>query len=226
VGCAIEVLRRIAVTLIDISVAYGADTPPWPGDTPYSCGWAWDMSQGASVNVGRVQTSWHVGTHADAPLHVSPSGAPSETLPLTHFTGAARVIDVSAHDADAVLSVDDLAAHVGNALAAPRLLLHTGRCVANGHFPDAWPTLSPAAAAWLVSRGLQLLGTDAPSVDARSATTLQVHAALFGGGAYVLENLHLSHAMPGMYQLTAYPVLVHGADAAPVRAVLDPIAPA
>ena len=57
------------MTRYDISVAFSADTPPWPGDTPYSCGWAWDMAQGDSVNVGRVTTSWHVGTHADAPRH-------------------------------------------------------------------------------------------------------------------------------------------------------------
>lgn len=213
------------MTLIDISVAYGAETPPWPGDTPYSCGWAWDMAQGASVNVGRVQTSWHVGTHADAPLHVSPSGAPSETLPLWHFAGDAMVIDVSTHAADAELSIDALSALLGDSAVPARLLLRTGRSVASGHFPELWPTISADAARWLVARGLQLLGTDAPSVDARSATDLRVHTTVFGSGASVLENLNLSHVVGGRYRLTAYPVLVHGADAAPVRAVLEPVAP-
>jgi arylformamidase len=211
------------VTLIDISVAYGAETPPWPGDTPYSCGWAWDMAQGASVNVGRVQTSWHVGTHADAPLHVSPSGAPSETLPLWHFAGDAMVIDVSTHAADAELSVDAIGELLADSAVPARLLLRTGRSVASGHFPELWPTISADAAGWMVARGLQLLGTDAPSVDARTATDLRVHAALFGSGASVLENLNLSQVVRGMYHLTAYPVLVRGADAAPVRAVLEPV---
>ena len=57
------------MTRYDITIAMGAGTPEWPGDTPFSCGWAWDMAAGASVNVGKVTTSLHVGTHADAPLH-------------------------------------------------------------------------------------------------------------------------------------------------------------
>jgi len=37
----------------------------------------------------------------------------------------------------------------------------------------------------------------------------------------VLENLDLRAVPDGQYVLTAYPVLVSGADAAPVRAVLE-----
>jgi arylformamidase len=206
-------------TLIDISVAYGSSTPAWPGDTPYSCGWSWDMAQGASVTVGRVTTSWHVGTHADAPLHVSLTGSPSEQLPLLAFEGLARVVDVSTFGETDMVPVAALAAQFGNKVPE-RVLLRTGRTVASGAFPSAWPTLEPEAAQWLVTHGVRLLGTDAPSVDARTATTLAVHHALFGGGAYVLENLALGHVAPGEYQLLAHPVLVTGGDAAPVRATL------
>jgi arylformamidase len=213
------------VTLIDISVAYSAETPPWPGDTPYQCGWAWDMATGASVNVGRVTTSWHVGTHADAPLHVLRDGSPSEALPLEAFRGPATVVDVTRELADGTIGAGVLEGLLGDASGpCERLLLRTGRSVASGSFPDAgWPTLAPDAVAWLISRGLRLLGTDAPSVDARSATDLTVHRTLFAGGAYVVENLSLAHVQPGRYRLTAFPVLVAGADAAPLRAVLEPL---
>jgi arylformamidase len=100
------------------------------------------------------------------------------------------------------------------------LLLRTGRSIAGGTFPESWPSLSPAAARELLARGLRLLGTDAPSVDPRSDTELAVHHELFRGGASILENLDL-HAIPdGTYELTAYPLKIAGADAAPVRAVL------
>ena len=56
--------------LIDVSVVLRPGTPEWPGDTPYSCGWTWSMAAGASVNVSAITLSPHVGTHADAPLHV------------------------------------------------------------------------------------------------------------------------------------------------------------
>jgi arylformamidase len=82
--------------------------------------------------------------------------------------------------------------------------------------------LTVEAAEWLVGRGLRLWGSDAPSADHRSSQTLPVHHALFAGGAYVLENLALDGVPPGAYDLLAAPLLVHGADAAPVRALLRP----
>ena len=209
------------MTRFDISVAYGDQTPPWPGDTPYTCGWAWDMAAGASVNVGRVSTSWHVGTHADAPLHVMAGGLSSDALPLDAFCGAATVIDARDASDGPVLSIEWLSMALEGMPLPTRLLVRTGRSVAHGHFPAAWPTLTADAADWLVRGGLQLFGVDAPSVDTRTATELVVHRALFGGGAWVLENLFLGDVPDGRYALTAYPVLVAGADAAPVRAVLE-----
>jgi len=216
-----EFLRSVAVTLYDISVAYGADTPPWPGDTPYSCGWAIAIAAGASVNVRHVTTSWHNGTHADAPLHIADSGAPSERLPLPAFQGPATVLDARDAADGRSITMEWLQAALSGRPAPVRLLLRTGRSVATGVFPEAWPTLTEEAATWLVGGGLQLVGVDAPSVDPRTASDLAVHRALFDGGAYVLENLDLRAVPDGQYVLTAYPVLVSGADAAPVRAVLE-----
>ena len=206
--------------VVDVSVAFGAATPPFPGDTPFHCGWAWDMAQGASVNVGRVTTSLHVGTHADAPLHVRHGAPTSETLPLDVFRGPARVIDVSHFGDGHEITPAELHAALGGDDVPTRLLLRTGRCVAGGTFPEGWPALHADTARGLVAGGLRLLGTDCPSADLRPAQALVVHHALFDGGAYNLENLRLEHAEPGEYELVAYPVLVAGADAAPVRAVL------
>jgi arylformamidase len=101
-----------------------------------------------------------------------------------------------------------------------RLLLHTGRGTAGGTFPDFWPTLDPGAARTLTRAGLQLLGVDAPSVDARDSKTLAVHHEIFGGGAYVLENLDLRGIISGRHELLALPLRTGPVDAAPVRAFL------
>ena len=65
-----------------------------------------------------------------------------------------------------------------------------------------------------------LLGVDTPSVDGRDSKTLDVHKALFNGGAFNLENLDLRAIADGEYDLVAYPLLLADLDAAPVRAVL------
>jgi arylformamidase len=80
--------------------------------------------------------------------------------------------------------------------------------------------LSAAAASALAKRGVRLVGVDAPSVDERESRTLEVHHALFDGGAFVLENLDLRDVAQGRYELIALPQRLAGLDAAPVRALL------
>ncbi|MHB1313221.1 MAG: cyclase family protein [Gemmatimonadaceae bacterium] len=203
--------------MLDISIPLGDQTPEWPGDTPYSCGWTWSIAAGASVNVSAITTSPHVGTHADAPLHVRDGAPASEALPLDAFMGEALIVDVS--DCQGAIEHAQLEAR-GWKAGTLRLLLRTGQSIAAGPFPTAWPALSPACAASLAADGLRLLGVDCPSVDDRESTSLDVHHALFDDGACVLENLDLRAVAPGRYELLAQPLKVHGLDAAPVRAVL------
>jgi len=192
------------------------------------------------VNIGAITTSVHAGTHADAPLHVESSWSDSACLPATAFIGEVCVIALpSGANASTEISTDALTAMIGKVMgaadslreiggqsskvepAAPsRVLCRTGYSVANGAFPDAWPILSASAAAWLVSQGILLWGTDAPSVDERNSKALPVHHALFAASAFVLENLSLGHVVPGVYELLAQPISIEGADAAPVRAML------
>jgi arylformamidase len=207
------------VTLRDISVAVDESTPEWPGDTPFSCGWPWQMSAGASVNVSTVTMSPHVGTHADAPLHVRDGWAASHELPLDVFMGPAFVCSVSGPSRE--LELTDLPSLPEGHIE--RLLLRTGRTIVLGTFPEWWPALSTRAVAELLGRGLRLLGVDAPSVDLRDSKTLEVHHALFTGGAYNLENLNLSAVNDGTYELLALPLRLRGLDAAPTRAVLRAI---
>ena len=202
--------------LHDISIAVRVGTPEWPGDAPFGCGWTTRIADGASVNLSRIAGSPHVGTHADAPLHVRDGWAASDGLPLDVFFGDALVLDVS----DAPTGPLALDANDPRLAGVERLLLRTSRSIADGVFPDAWPVLSAACAAALAARGLRLLGVDAPSVDERDSKSLAVHHALFGGGAFVLENLDLRAIPEGRYELIALPQRLVGLDAAPVRAVL------
>lgn len=200
----------------DASILVRAGTPEWPGDTPYSCRWTWDMAAGTSVQVSAIEMSPHVGTHADAPLHVRPGAAGSEALPLDAFVGAARVLTIDREPRD--VGMDELLPRVPD--GTTRLLLRTGCSIADGVFPADWPALTVMCADALTARGLRLLGVDCPSVDRRASTTLPTHHAIFDGGAAVLENLDLREIPDGEYLLVAQPLRLDGLDAAPVRAVL------
>jgi len=205
------------VRLRDISINLSSDTPEWPGDTPFACGWTSTLSNGASVNLSTITCSPHVGTHADAPLHVRDGWPGSHELPLEAFYGPATVIDVS-----------DLTGEISYEAVQPllprgnpeRLILKTGCTVAGGTFPEAWPTISESCARSLLGTGLKLLGVDAPSVDQRDSKSLAVHKMLFSGNAFIIENLDLRRTPAGDYDIIAFPVKMMSLDAAPVRAVL------
>jgi arylformamidase len=203
--------------LHDISVLVRVGTPEWPGDVPFTCGWSCRLGEGASVNLSHIAGSPHVGTHADAPLHVRDGWPASDALPLDAFLGPALVLDVSDAPDDAPLRFD---ADDVRLAGCERLLLRTGRTIAGGAFPAAWPALAADTAAALAAHGVRLVGVDAPSVDERESKTLPVHHALFGGGAFVLENLDLRGVAAGRFELVALPQRLEGLDAAPVRAVL------
>jgi arylformamidase len=205
----------------DATVPCAAGTPPWPGDTPFSCGWTLQIADGASVNLSHVTMSPHVGTHTDAPMHVKDGARPSDCIPVQPFNGLVHVVDV--RDLQGAIVAAQLAERF--AVANPtRLFLRTGASVAEGRFPFDWPWLDATVAANLARRGLTLLGTDAPSVDHRESKTLETHHALFDHDACVLENLDLRDVTPGAYEVRALPMRWQGLDAAPVRVLLRPTA--
>lgn len=204
------------MTLRDISVTLRVGTPEWPGDAPYDCRWTSRIAKGSSVNLTTVSGSPHVGTHADAPLHVRDGWSGTHELPLDAFVGPVFVADVE----QATHTIDLTALAVPDGRRLERLLLRTGRTIASGTFPGVWPTLTASAIDALLARGMKLLGVDCPSVDGRESKTLDNHLRLFGGGCCVLENLDLRGVDTGTYELIAPPLKLEGLDAAPVRAVL------
>ena len=203
--------------LRDISITLSAGIPEWPGDTPYTCGWTATIGEGSSVNLSSISSSPHVGTHADAPLHVRDGWPGSHELPLEAFYGPVVVADVSELKGEIGL---DLLEPMITGYRLERLILKTGSTIASGSFPEDWPTLSESCARALLGLGLRLLGVDAPSVDARDSKSLAVHKMLFSGNAFILENLDLRRTPPGEYDIMAFPIKMMSLDAAPVRAIL------
>jgi arylformamidase len=212
--------------LIDISPPVGPGAVVWPGDTPFELDVAWSPAHGDAVTVSRLTMSPHTGAHADAPLHVGAGPGDAASLPLDAYWGPCVVLDWRAEiarSARGAIEEGDLAARAGEMEGMARVLFRTlDRPLED--FPEAFPHFTAAAAAWLARRdGLLLVGLDTFSVDPPDSKDLAAHRALFQGGLVVLEELDLSRAAPGRYELVALPLRLVGADASPVRAVLRTI---
>ena len=72
--------------LYDLSPTIRPGFPVWPGDTAYESRLTWSMDEGATVNVSRIVTTPHLGSHADAPFHTEPRGETMADLPLERYS--------------------------------------------------------------------------------------------------------------------------------------------
>ncbi len=219
---------------IDVTRSLSPGHPNWPGDTPLVLRPTASQAAGESVNVMALETSTHAGTHLDAPYHYDETGERLGGVPLTALLGPCVVLDVRAERESGVSAGRAAASEpvtLPAALAAlarlgravpPRALLHTGQRDVWEAFP-AFRPLSVELVEGLAERGVRLLGTDAPSVDALTSTELPVHAACARAGVFIVEGLALSAVPEGTFELICLPLRLPTADASPVRALLRPL---
>ncbi len=210
------------MNFIDITRELAADLAPWPGDTHFDYRLVGRITEGSSVNLGRVTTSVHSGTHADAFFHFEDGALTIEQFEPERYVGSAAVVDLTGKFTDfakgspAEITIADLEA----AAAAPRLLIKTGAWPDSTKFPEAIPVLAQGVAEWMQRMGVKLLGLDLPSVDSIESKDLRNHHALAAADIAIVEGLDLSQAVAGVYSLSALPLKIVGGDGAPVRAVL------
>ncbi|AOV06448.1 arylformamidase [Sporosarcina ureilytica] len=200
---------------IDISQPLQNGIAEWPGDTPFSYEVAFKKADTGSVNIGKLTTSTHMGTHIDAPFHFADDGEKVHELPIELYIGRARVIDLSG--ATSIGRQELEALDFGG---AERILLKTGCRKDFTIFPEPFIYLRADIAPLLKERGVRLVGIDTPSVDPEQSKTLDAHHALYEQHIMILENIVLDDVVPGDYELIALPLPLHGADGSPVRAVI------
>jgi arylformamidase len=200
---------------IDISLSISADLPVWPGDPPVLLEPVTRVEEGDVADVSRLVLGTHTGTHVDPPAHFLAGGATVDELPLDVLVGPAVVADVPGGRAIDAARLERLALPAGTT----RLLLKTSdgpRAVADTG------ALTPDGAAWLVERGVRLVGADTLSIEP-ATDEYPVHRLLLGVGVIIVEGLDLSAAPAGRYQLVCLPLRIAGGDGAPARAVLLPL---
>ena len=206
--------------IFDISLTISPDLPVWPGDPKIELELVESINVGASVNVSRLCTGVHIGTHVDAPHHFMNDGRTVEQLPLDVLTGPCFVTQLPD-------GVEAITAEVLDGLGLPaditRILFGTSNSQfwvrGENEFQEGFVAITKDGAGWLVQRGVKLVGVDylsvAPYLD--SVTT---HRKFLGAGVVVIEGLDLSVVPIGFYELYCLPLKLLGSDGAPARAIL------
>ena len=206
--------------ILDISVPVSPGLPVWPGDPTVELERYRSISAGDDCNVSRICCSVHSGTHVDAPEHFIDNALTVEDLTLEMLIGPALVIEVPAAGAIEPDFLETVSLPPGTA----RLLFKTRNSQLwrqpEHSFKSDYVALSPEAAAWIVERGIRLVGVDYLSVQMFSDPEPLTHRTLLSAGVVIIEGLDLQDVSPGSYQLVCLPLKLVGSDGAPARAVL------
>ncbi len=189
-------------------------------------------SDGFNVNEWTVLE--HAGTHIDAPIHFSASGAGPAEIPLDQLVVPLAVIDVSAKaraTADYQLSPADIAVWERRHGRLPRggcVALYSGWEAHLGtprfagrddkgafHFPGFHPE---TAAMLLERRGIAGLAVDTLSLDHGASKDFKTHTTWLPAGRWGLENVAgLGGVPPAGATLVVGAPKVKGASGGPAR---------
>ena len=208
------------MTLYDISLTIAEDLPVWPGDPMIELKKISKIEDGEEANVTHISACVHIGTHVDAPDHFLGNGQTVDNLPLDLLVGAAFVVEMHV---DGQISAADLqSASIPE--GTKRLLIKTANSQlwTEGvkEFKSDFIALEADAAAYLVNKGVEVVGVDYLSV-APFANPAPTHRILLEAGVLVIEGLNLSGIEPGEYALMCLPLKISGSDGAPARVLLQ-----
>src|SRR5690606_31347785 len=86
--------RARVTRIVDISPPITEALAVWPGDAPFRRKVALSIAQGANIDLSAVDTTVHLGAHADAPSHYVAGGDDIARRPLELYYGPCQVVRV------------------------------------------------------------------------------------------------------------------------------------
>ena len=205
--------------LIDVSVPIRDAMTVYRGNPPVRIRPAMTL-QRDGVNLSELCLGSHTGTHIDAPSHFVRGGVGVDRLNLDRFIGPAWVADL--RRVRGGINADDLTrARIPR--GSRRVLLRTGNSRwwhPARPFRTNFVYLAADGAAWMVDRGVELVGIDYLSIEGYGVQGAPTHKRLLGAGIPILEGIDLFKVRPGRWQMAALPLRIVNGDAGLTRAVL------
>lgn len=204
------------MSMIDISPLISEKIAVWPGDVSFKRHANLEIAKGSNIDLSHIQTTVHVGAHADSRSHYLKDGITIDEHALEPYYGPCQVVEVSIRKGERI-RVKDFSR---TKITAPRVLFKTNSFPNPNIFNQDFNGFSGEVIEYLQEKNCVLIGIDTPSIDPFDDKVLESHHAIAKSNIVNLEGLVLAHVAPGTYTLIALPLKISGGDASPVRAVL------
>lgn len=161
--------------------------------------------------------SAHHGTHIDAPKHFLFKGPGVDAIAPEALVGIYKVFQIKNQKNITVEELKKFDIEKGN-----RILFKTrnSNIVTNKKFTADYVSLTPDAAAFLVSKKVLLVGSDYFGLEAKAAPGHPVHKTLLAAGIVMVEGLYLKEVKAGEYDGAILPLKIKDSDGSPARAML------
>ena len=209
--------------LLDLTLTVSENIPTFPGSPQPS--FVQDKNiKNDGYNSELLFLSSHTGTHLDAPYHFQEKGEKIHEISLKRLVSSAILVK-SRKKGDQLITKTDIQKFEkkhGKIPSGSSIIFWTGwqKMIKNTSYFVRNPGLSTAAAKYLVSKKINLVGTDSPSIDLGKDKRFPVHHIFSKNNVLIVENLtNLEKIRSSKFHFVVLPLKLKGATGSPVRAI-------
>lgn len=209
--------------LLDLTLIISENIPTFPGSPQPS--FVQDKNiKNDGYNSEMLFLSSHTGTHLDAPYHFQEKGEKIHEISLKRLAFNAILVK-SRKKGDQAITKTDIRRFEkkhGKIPSGSSIIFWTGwqKMIKNTSYFIRNPGLSTAAAKYLVSKKINLVGTDSPSIDLGKDKRFSVHRIFSKNNTLIVENLaNLEKIKSWKFQMMILPMKLKNVTGSPVRAV-------
>lgn len=208
---------------IDLTITISQNLPSFPGSPkPHFIPWSQIKTDG--YNLELLFLSSHTGTHLDAPFHFTQRGCKIHQIAPSRLIVNAILVNLPKDQNQSITKTDIIKfeekwERIENNSTVVFLTGWQKNLQKKSYFKTN-PGLSPSAAKYLVSKKVNLVGIDSPSIDLGKDTEFSVHHILSENNVLIVENLRNLEKISGIhFMLIVLPLKLKDATGSPVRAI-------
>ena len=208
--------------VIDLTLTVSEKIPTFPG-SPKPHFIEWETIPKNGYNLELLFLSTHTGTHIDAPFHFVKNGKKIHEIAPERLVNEAVLIRIGKNSNRSISKTDiqNFEQKNGKIENGSTVIFYTGwqKNLNKEFYFTENPGLSVSAAKYLVSKKINMVGIDSPSIDLGTDSKFSVHHVLAKNNILIVENLaNLNKIKSNNFHLITSPLKLKNATGSPIRA--------